>query len=35
MFQFIFKMLIEKTNEVNREDKGFLKKHLDDLKNMV
>lgn len=29
-----FKMLIEKTNEVNREDKGFLKKHLDDLKNM-
>ncbi len=29
-----FKSLIEKTNEVNREDKGFLKKHLDDLKNM-
>ncbi len=29
-----FKLLIEKTNETNREDKGFLKKHLDDLKNM-
>ena len=29
-----FKNLIEKTNEVNREDKGFLKKNLEDLKNM-
>ena len=29
-----FKNLIEKTNEINREDKGFLKKNLEDLKNM-
>ena len=29
-----FKTLIERTNEINREDKGFLKKNLEDLKNM-
>ena len=29
-----FKSLIERTNEINREDKGFLKKNLEDLKNM-
>ena len=29
-----FKMLIERTNEINKEDTGFLKKHLEDLKSM-
>ncbi len=29
-----FKTLIEKTNAINMEDKGFLKKNLEDLKNM-
>ena len=29
-----FKILIEHTNEVNKEDTGFLKKHLEDLKSM-
>ncbi len=29
-----FKSLIEKTNAANNEDKGYLKKHLEDLQNM-